>query len=116
VSDDVENLGREDVRGVSTTHYRASFDLEQVYRSAGAVTDEDAFAELLEQYRSTVMTTEAWVDDDGLVRRTVTSIPLADGTQEVKAEFFDFGVKVDSSVPSDDETFDFGDIDALEGK
>lgn len=109
----VETLGTEDVRGVKTTHYRATYDFAQVYRARGAVTDEAAFAKLLDLYSSTTATSEAWVDNDGLVRRTVNSIPLKAGVQTVKAEFFDFGIAVNVAVPSEADTFSVDDLQAL---
>lgn len=115
LSDTVEDLGQEDVRGVSTTHYRATYDFEKVYRSRGAVTDEVAFRKLLDLYTSTTATSEAWIDEDGLVRRTVNVVPLKSGVQTVKAEFFDFGVKVNVQLPSDADTFSLEDLQRLTG-
>lgn len=115
MADTVEDLGREDVRGVSTTHYRATYDFEKVYRSRGAVTDEVAFRELLHLYTSTTATSEAWVDDEGLVRRTVNVVPLKAGVQTAKAEFFDFGVKVNVQLPSDADTFSLEDLQRVTG-
>jgi hypothetical protein len=115
LSDAVEDLGKEDVRGVSTTHYRATYDFANAYRARGAVTDEAAFAKVLDLYASTTATSEAWVDDEGLVRRTVNVLPLKAGVQTVKAEFFDFGVKVNAHLPSDADTFDLNGLQALSG-
>jgi hypothetical protein len=105
LSGTVETLGTEDVRGVQATHYRATYDFAQVYRDRGAVTDEAAFQKLLALYSSTTATSEAWVDDDGLVRRTVNVIPLKANPQTAKAEFFDFGIKLNVTVPADADTF-----------
>jgi hypothetical protein len=115
LSDTVDDLGKEDVRGVSTTHYRATYDFEKVYRARGAVTDEAAFGKLLDLYSSTTATTEAWVDHDGLVRRTVNVIPLKAGVQTVKAEFFDFGAAVNTQLPSDADTYRLEDLQSLIG-
>jgi hypothetical protein len=111
----VEDLGKEDVRGVTTTHYRTTYDFEKVYRERGAVTDEAGFKKLLDLYSSTTSTSEAWVDDDGLVRRTVNVLPLKAGVQTVKAEFFDFGIKVNTQVPSDADAFSLDDLQRLTG-
>ena len=111
----LETLGTEDVRGVKTTHYRATYDLAQFYRDRGAVTDEAAFAKMLGLYSTTTATTEAWIDSDGLVRRTLNVSSPKAGVQSFKIEFFDFGVKVNTSIPADADTFTVEQMQALAG-
>lgn len=78
VSGEVEGIGKESVRGVLTTHFRGTTD----------VNGEPA-------------PIEAWVDADGLVRRMIVTIPLArvfkgaggaDGaTLRVQQDLYGFG-------------------------
>jgi hypothetical protein len=92
VSDDVQKLGKEDVRGVPTTHYRGSMDPAD---GKGAPFD-----------------VEAWIDAEGLVRRTrlVHSEPSdkGDGTTtiDMRMDFIDFGIEPEIEVPDSSEVFD----------
>jgi hypothetical protein len=78
VSGKVEGIGKESVRGVLTTHFRGTTE----------VNGESA-------------PVEAWVDADGLVRRMIVTVPLArlfkgagvadDATLRVQQDLFGFG-------------------------
>lgn len=117
---DVEELGREDVRGVSTTHYRARADL------ADALADlPDAQREVLEPQIETLreagmdeLPIEVWIDDDGLPRRMRMTMDFPDGGADVPAgtamsieiEFFDFGEPVSITVPPADQVTDISEL------
>ena len=80
----VENLGSQDVRGVTTTHYRAQLDATKL--EIGANGDEVAV--------------DAWIDQQGLPRRV--RVPLgAEGAAVL--DLFDFGVPVDVEAPPANE-------------
>jgi hypothetical protein len=82
----VEQLGKEVVRGVDTIHYRAHLDAAKL----GFSSDSYAHDELV---------VEAWVDDDGLVRR----IRVPSGGESASAsvvDLYDFGVPVDVKTPA----------------
>lgn len=114
VSGGVERVGREDVRGVSTTQYRATIDLD---RYAGVLRQEgnDQAAEQYEQLagRSVSPTVvEAWIDGKGLLRR-MRALMTFDATpggpsvsMNLNVDFFDFGIAPDVSFPSSGEVFD----------
>ena len=107
--DGITEVGEEDVRGVATTHYRASIDLERAYEEADAVTDPAAFRRFIDDVGRTSIVVDAWVDDDGLLRRIEYAVPLPDGEggeSRSTMELFDFGVDVDLDIPSDAETTD----------
>ncbi|MGB2851961.1 MAG: hypothetical protein WBC01_09885 [Solirubrobacterales bacterium] len=117
VSDDSRTVGREQIRGVSTTHLTATLDpglqAEQL-REAG----NDLAAEVLEGQgeRSTV---DVWIDRRGLIRRTVMTMGLQLPGQEptsmsMTMDFYGFGAAPDVSVPSDAVSFDATAL-ALEG-
>lgn len=78
----VEELGRERVRGVEATRYRA------LVRPAGPSEDR-------------AVPVEVWIDDDGLVRR----LRAADGAHDatVSIELFDFGADVAIEPPAPDQ-------------
>ncbi len=110
VSGDVDELGTEEVRGVKTTRYRATIDLEKAAaRAPEAVRArvKESIRLIKEQLGNIKIPTQVWIDDDGLPRRIRTtyaygqpadkrSSPL---TQTFTMELFDFGVPVDVEAP-----------------
>ena len=97
----VADVGRASVRGVETTHYELSIDLERVVEQAPAAAREELRRDLVERERKT-MRAEVWVDDDGLARRIrIVDEEFDDGA--VTTEFFDFGIEVDVQPPPTDE-------------
>lgn len=107
---DIQKLGKEDVRGVPTTRYRGTIDVsEQVelLREKGA----DDLASYMEE-EGTPLRVEAWIDADGLVRRTrlVKSQPREGDegpmTIDMRMDFFDFGLVPEIDVPEPSEVFD----------
>lgn len=112
--DEVEDLGRAEVRGVPTTHYRTDLELDELLARASG----PAAAELEERLRSLgagdlpTMPAQAWVDDEGRVRRVELAFtpgagaPGLDGgavTMEITVELYDFDEPVDIAVPSADQ-------------
>jgi hypothetical protein len=110
----VEDLGEETVRGVATTRYQGTVDLNRyadLLREEGKVTGAQEYEQVAKSI-PTPIPVEAWLDDDGLVRRMriVMEIPTATGAPPVKMdltmEFFDFGITPQIDFPSASETFD----------
>jgi hypothetical protein len=110
VGNDVQKLGKEDVRGVPTTRYRGTISVSDEIkraREAGA----DALASLSEKEGSPLHV-EAWIDADGLVRRMrlVNSRPSDKGdgpvTTDMRMDFIDFGIEPEIEVPDSSEVFD----------
>ena len=110
----IEEVGQEDVRGVATTRHRFSFDHDA---APGTSVDE---AGPLDDH---ALAGEAWIDDDGRLRRVTTSTsdgsPLgqddAGGTATepsvtTTTEFFDFGTAVDVSPPPAEATVDASEL------
>lgn len=120
-----EVVGPEQVRGVATTHYRATVDLEDAIRSApenqrdalrqamasfGTGTDLDAFE----------FPVEVWIDDEGLPRRTRMAFDLggvghggeipAGANMSFTMETFDFGTAVDIQPPPADQVTDMSNL------
>lgn len=119
VSDDVEEAGSEQVRGVDTTRYEGTVDLEKVAESAPADLRDrvEASVEGLKAQLGgdTTFPISVWIDDDGLLRRvrqTITTSPPGAGNEVTFAfgmELFDFGVEVDVAPPPERDTVDFSD-------
>lgn len=110
----VQKLGEEEVRGVSTTHYRGTVSVSE---SAEQLREEGAkdLASYIEEEGSPLWV-EAWVDTDRLVRRArlVHSQPSGKGraptTIDVRMDFFDFGAHPEIDVPESSEVFDATDL------
>jgi hypothetical protein len=107
-----EVVGEEDVRGVPTTHYTASMDLEEAL--AQVPEEERAAAEAqLEQLGDiggAEIPIDVWIDADDLPRRVrmdmdglFASLGIGEGGASITMEYFDFGEPVDIDVPSPDE-------------
>jgi hypothetical protein len=112
---DMDEAGRETVRGVETTRYTGSIDLQDAYDAIPADERdslEQALGGLLDSVTLPDLPTDVWVDDEGLVRRVEISVDSGalgiDGLETVGAvsvsvEFFDIGEDVNIEVPGDDE-------------
>jgi hypothetical protein len=91
-SDEVEEVGTEQVRGVETTHYRATVDLS-------------SFAGVTELGGDDEMETDVWVGEDNLIRRVKWSQSIKpQGTDQAvdaafTCEYYDFGTEVQVEPP-----------------
>lgn len=107
---DVQKLGKEDVRGVSTTRYRGTVGVAERAEQLREEGAEDLASYIEEE--GTPLTIEAWIDADGLVRRMrlVKSEPREEGkgsmTMDMRTDFFDFGIVPEIAVPEPSEVFD----------
>lgn len=127
--DDVEEVGREDVRGVSTRHFRGSMSLEELVAEVG--TDKDAREAARKQFSSQGIErvpVEAWVDDEGRPRKIVTRLQgkapapaVASGAGDEAGgggdegsgfsltnvlELYDYGTSESVDIPDDDDVYD----------
>jgi hypothetical protein len=123
VSDDVEEVGSDTVRGDDTTRYRGTIDpqqaLEQLDPSLRQLAEQQLAAGEIE-----ALPFEAWIDDDGRLRRFVATVDVpgseATGGQAISSkttlELYDFGVEVDVEAPPADQVQDGGPLlDAFRG-
>ena len=110
VGDDLQVRGRDEIRGVEATHYRASMSIAKVVEALPADQREQAAA-ALEAAGVVELPIDAWVDDDGLVRRTETSLDIA-GQVEVRTRYdvYDYGTPVDIEIPAAGDVRTLGDI------
>jgi hypothetical protein len=119
-SEDFEKLGTERVRGVPTTHYKATVDqgdeIERL-RDEG----EDSAADLLETVIEAndgvdTVGVEAWVARDKTIRRLEMEVPFSLGTSPagtsmlMTLELYDFGIEPQIELPSESEVFDATEI------
>lgn len=103
----VDAVGRDEVRGVETTHYRMTID---VPRRDEPSLDEQA-RDRLEELRESGVTelhVEIWIDDGDLIRRTEVryeDAPFEGQTANVESrvELYDFGADVSIEPPPDAE-------------
>ena len=106
---EVEELGRESIRGVETTHYRALLDLEKLAENL----PPEERAELEGQFGTEGINEfpiELWVSDEGLVHRYLmeidaTSLPDNEDVDSMTMlfEMFDYGVPVEILPPDPSE-------------
>lgn len=117
VSGELDRVGVEDVRGVETTHYRATIDWADY---ANAVGGEQAPAELLEQVRAMVgldsIPVDVWVDADGYLRRFELSVGATPPGQterfeaSIDLELFDYGSEVAVEPPAAEDVVDMTEL------
>jgi hypothetical protein len=112
-SDRVERVGGEDVRGVQTTHYRATVELNKL--PALAKPSERAEARQKSQRLIDLIGTDSypidvWVDRKHLVRRTSFTMKMTvQGrrmTVRTTTDMYDFGPKPRAKRPPASETYD----------
>jgi hypothetical protein len=104
-------VGRESIRGVSTTHYRATIDLQKALDEVGDKRAKQALKQLYSSSGATAMPVDAWVDREGLVRRESFQMAMSPPgagrvSMNMTFEFIRFGVPVDANPPPDDQVFD----------
>lgn len=107
---DFAAVGDEDVRGVSTTHYRGTVDMEKVAEQAPAEARE-SYRRIIQLSGQTKIPVDVWIDNEGLTRRIRYEQTLPDQTQmELTQELFDFGVDVDVEPPPASQVLDLTDL------
>jgi len=86
-SSNVEMVGDENVRGVTTRHYQAHLDLKKLGEDQFGAPDE--------------LVVDAWIDGNGRARRL--RVPFGGKEAPVSImDLFDFGVDVKAQAPPDD--------------
>lgn len=114
VSDDVKEDGKENLRGESTTRYRATFDLAKARDAQDDADTKAAIAKIIERLGSSTMPATVWIDGEGRMRKMAYDIDLskvqgsggAAGTMTTAFEMYDFGVALDVEPPPAAETGD----------
>lgn len=122
VTDDIKVVGKEEVRGASTTHYKAVVDLRKAAREVPADLKDD-IAQIAEQLGSDTIDTDVWIDTEGRLRKLQYAVdvskvevptkkgePAPDGTLTATFELFDFGTDADLADPPADQVTDLKDL------
>jgi hypothetical protein len=121
VGDEVETVRREDLRGVPTTHVRTEIDMASLMEEASEA-DRAEYEASLEGLGGAAdvfgsVPVEAWVDDNGYVRRFLMTFDMSGMLEEagddtgmasdlvmtIDVELYDFNVPVDVQVPDPSE-------------
>jgi hypothetical protein len=104
----VEKVGKEEVRGVSTTRYRSRLGVAETAKRLREEGAEDTPA--IVEKRASPLQFEAWIDAKGLVRRMrvfqVRPAPGEEKTIDMRTDFYDFGFEPEVELPDSDEVFD----------
>jgi hypothetical protein len=115
VSDQVEEVGTDRVRGVKSTHYRATVELRKYPELVPAAEREQArrsIERVIELSGDDEMATEIWVGEDKMIRRVAwTQSMKVQVTGQVvdasfTADYYDFGTRVSVEPPPEDEVKD----------
>jgi len=108
----VQAVGEEEVRGVSTTHYKGVVDLATLGKEHPEM--QSSIDQLVQQSGISRVPVEVWIDDDGFVRRmkqtlegTGSGLPM---NMTMTTDLFDFGTDVSVKEPPADEVVDFSEL------
>lgn len=109
---EVEELGRETIRGIDTTHFLVTFDMEELLANA---TPEER-AEIEEQQLSVdSLPMDIWISDDGLVYKYVIEVDGAEldlpedeafESMVMDFEMYDYGEDIKIEAPPEDQVTD----------
>jgi hypothetical protein len=115
VSGEIETVGSEVLRGVRTTHYRATLDPLEYAKLAPAEKQQE-LQSLVEQMAAqaglATIPVDVWLDESGLVRKlTMVFSATQPGTSErsdvsMTFELYDYGDRVDIDLPPESEVVD----------
>ncbi|MET0727113.1 MAG: hypothetical protein ABWZ76_02315 [Acidimicrobiales bacterium] len=121
VTDGLEEVGREDVRGVATTHLTAVISVAKALEEATA-DQRAALKAQMDGFGVAELPVDVWVDGAGLVRRMVLDLTEVvssargdEGRATLTIELFDYGEDVDIEVPAADEVTPLSEILGSDG-
>ncbi|HTY97936.1 MAG TPA: hypothetical protein VMB91_12900 [Solirubrobacteraceae bacterium] len=105
----VAEVGTQRIRGVPTTHYSGTINIEKAAAALGGAAD-GAAQKAVSTLGVSDLPVDVWVDSHDLVRRlqvTLSTPPSAGHLQvQINLELFDFGATPPVSVPAASETFE----------
>ena len=112
--DDVKEVGEEELRGETTTHYRMTVDLDKVAKQSPH--QRGMIERMIELSGRKEVPTDVWVDRNGRVRKielayeNVRFPSRQKGDITLTTELYDFGVEADVDLPPAAEVTDLGDL------
>lgn len=120
VAGSIEPVGREDVRGVATSHYVAMLDPTKL---AEAAAKQGASADLVSKFTNSfaqlglgLLPLHVWIDDQQLVRKLELEVKPGDSSAaagmevSIGLELFDYGAPISISAPPTAETVDVSNL------
>jgi hypothetical protein len=123
VSGDLKKLGADTVRGVPTTHYRGTVDLQD-YEKLVPEDQRKSVRKTIEQLEksmggATSYPVDVWIDSAKRVRRTAfdmkSETPQGTVTTAMQMDLFDFGAPVKVELPAKGQTIDFDELSQAAG-
>lgn len=111
----VDNLGTEEVNGVSANHYRITYDLEQMEMTD----DERAELENSGLFADGLLPVDLWISDEGHMVRMVLTVDGTAGdlpddeafeTMTMRYDLFDINQPVTIDPPDESEVTDFSEL------
>lgn len=114
-ADGVEELGEEEVRGVTTRRLRVQVDVRRAIEQAPPQRQEALRRAAEELGVPDRYPMEVWLDADALPRRIVTVVEGDDPafgatTREVRTDLYDFGEPVDVGRPAPEDVQDLSEL------
>jgi hypothetical protein len=114
VTSDVETVGSEELRGVETTHYRATIDPAQLGKLAAGKdpTATQALVDRLAQSGLGPVPVDVWLDASGLVHKLSMSFEATEASTSrssevaMSFELWDYGQAVDIELPPASQVVD----------
>jgi hypothetical protein len=110
---DARQLGTQTVRGVATTHYAVSVDLNSYARlvpAADRAAARKAIQRLIATIGSSTLHMQIWIDHHNLARRLYLSFAECVAQQHLRLgmtmDLFDFGTQAKVTLPTDAQSYD----------
>jgi hypothetical protein len=110
---DAQKLGSQTVRGIATTHYAVTVNLNNYARlvpSADRAAARKSIGRLISTIGSSTMHMQVWIDHHNLARRLSLSFPECVAQQHLRVgmtmDLFDFGTKATVTLPADAQSYD----------
>jgi hypothetical protein len=107
-SDQVTEVGPEQIDGAETTHYTATIDTGKLADALKSQVSGD-FGDLIDKSVDQIsnQTVDVWIDGRGLVRRETSSASMgALGNFTMTMDFTDYGIHPNIEVPPQSDVFD----------
>lgn len=109
-SPDTRSVGTETVRGVQTTHYKGTIDVQEIVGKSiqGLSAQEQSdLQDSLDKAGVTSETIDLWVSKDNLPVEAVVMANTKAGAMKTTTYYSDFGTSVSAQAPAADDTTDF---------